>query len=301
MTDLGFSRWLIVGALVLTMSGAFARSANAQTEVVQSADQKLLMARVDAAPVATLIAAEPAATNATPAPPPPGSHSWTGFYAGVNVGQGSSSTTTTSINPLPSAAVFVNLLPQAFTMEPSGVLGGAQAGFNWQLGHFVLGVEADISAADIEETVRESPIIQNNNTLFPGAGNNIVVQQHTDALTTVRPRIGFVLGSRFLLYGTGGLAIAHIGYTANTDFRPVGTEQYTANFSKTQTGWVAGGGAEVAIVGRWSVKGEYLRYGVGSVQTFTANPSPPLPPFQVNYVWNTGTTNLYRFGLNFRF
>jgi outer membrane immunogenic protein len=282
------------------MSGAFARSANAQAEVVQSADQKLLAGRIDDTSVVALTAVEPAATNATPAPPP-ASHSWTGFYVGVSVGQGSSATTTVSVNPLPSAAIFVNLLPQAFTMNPSGVLGGAQAGFNWQRGHFVLGVEADISAADIEETSRESPIIQNNNTLFPGTGNNIVVQQHTDALTTVRPRIGFVLGSRFLLYGTGGLAIAHIGYTANTDFRPVGTEQYIANFSKTQTGWAAGGGAEVAIVGRWSVKGEYLRYNVGSVQTFTANPALTLPPFQVNYVWNTGSTDLYRFGLNFRF
>jgi outer membrane immunogenic protein len=301
MTDSSFSRWLIVGALLLTMSGAFARSANAQTEVVQSADQKLLAARIDDASVAALTAVEPAATNATPAPPAPASHSWTGFYVGVNVGQGSSSTTTVSVNPLPSAALFVNLLPQAFTMNPSGVLGGAQAGFNWQHGHFVLGVEADISAADIEETSRESPIIQNDHTPFPGTGNNIVVQQHTDALTTVRPRIGFVLGSRFLLYGTGGLAIAHVGYTASTDFRPVGTTQYNSNFSKTQKGWTAGGGAEVAIVGRWSVKGEYLRYNVGNLQTATVNAIPLLPPFQVNYVWNTGSTDLYRFGLNFRF
>jgi outer membrane immunogenic protein len=173
-------------------------------------------------------------------------------------------------------------------------------GYNWQHGHFVVGVEADIDAAGIDGKFVQSPIIQNNGTPFPGAGNNITVHQRTDALSTVRPRLGFAFG-RFLLYGTGGLAIAHVGYSANTDFRPVGTEQYPANFSKTQKGWAAGGGAEVAIGGGFTVKGEYLRYDVGSIQTVTANPVPPLPPFQVTYTWNTSSAQLFRGGVNYKF
>jgi outer membrane immunogenic protein len=185
-----------------------------------------------------------ATTNAAPASPSSG-FNWTGFYVGLNIGHGANETKS-SVIPLPSAATFVNLLPQTFSLDPSGAVGGAQIGYDWQRGHFVLGVEGDIDAAGIDGIAVQSPIIQNNNTPFPGAGN-IRLHFRTDAVSTVRPRIGFVLGSRFLIYGTGGLAIAHNGYTANTDFRPVGTEQYPTSFSKTQKGWAAGGGAEIAV------------------------------------------------------
>lgn len=310
MNSFSLSRWVALGVLVLTL-GAFSRPANGQTQTVQSANQsvansgtELLIARADSASAANLTAVAPVTTapaSSAPVPPPPStSYSWTGFYVGVNVGHGSSDGDT-AINPLPTAAIFVNLLPQTLNLDPTGALGGGQMGYNWQHGHFVVGVEADIDAADIEKTTFVAPITQNNNTPFPGVGNHIIVEQRTDAISTVRPRIGFVLGSRFLVYGTGGLAIAHVGYTANTDFRPAGTEQYIANFSKTQKGWTAGGGAEFAIGRGFSLKGEYLRYSVGDQQSFTANPSIPLPPFQVNYTWHNSGAGFFRFGVNLKF
>jgi outer membrane immunogenic protein len=310
MKSFSLSRWVAIGVLVLTM-GAFAHPANGQTQIVQSTNQSVaasgaerLIASDDSASVVNLTAVEPlttAPTSSVPVPPPPStSYTWTGFYVGVSVGHGSSDGDT-AVNPLPSAATFVNLLPQTLNLDPTGALGGGQIGYNWQHGHFVVGVEADISAADIEATTFVAPITQNNNTPFPGVGNHIIVEQRTDAISTVRPRIGFVLGSRFLVYGTGGLAIAHVGYTASTDFRPVGTTQYNANFSKTQKGWTAGGGAEAGIGGGFSLKGEYLRYAVGDLQTTTVNAIPLLPPFQVNYTWHTSGANFFRFGVNYRF
>jgi len=302
------SRWATLISLVLTIGSGFSRSAYGQTQTAQVKGQEQLLAKADAAPLAALTAVGPATTapaNSTPAPPPSSSFTWTGFYVGVNVGHGSSDGDT-FVNPLPTAAIFVNLAPQTLNLDPSGSLGGGQVGYNHQFGHFVLGVEADIDAAGIQETTLVTPIIQNNGTPFPGTppGNDITVHQNTDVISTVRPRFGFAFG-HFLLYGTGGLAIAHIGYTANTDFHPVGTETYTANFSKTQKGWAAGGGAEVAIGGGFSLKGEYLRYDVGSRQSFTANPAPPFPPsappFQIAYTWHTSSAQLFRFGANFRF
>lgn len=313
MKSLSLSRWFTLGALVLTIGGAFSRSANGQTQAAQSADQsiaapavgqQLLTAKADAAPFVNLTAVASLATAPTsyvPVPPPPSSSfTWTGFYFGANIGHGSVDGDT-AVNPLPSAATFVNLLPQTLNLDPSGILGGGQIGYNWQHGHFVVGVEADIDATDVEATNFVTPITQNNNTPFPGAGNHIIVEQRMDALSTVRPRFGFTLGSRFLVYGTGGLAIAHIGYTASTDFRPVGTTQYNANFSKTQKGWTAGGGGEVAVGGGFSLKGEYLRYNVGDSQSATVNPIPVLPPFQVNYIWHNSNAQLFRFGVNYKF
>jgi len=302
------ARWATLAALVLTIGSGFSRSAFGQTQTAQVKGQEQLLAKADAAPLAAIsvapVTAAPA--NSAPVPPPPSSSfSWTGFYVGVNVGHGSSDGDT-FVNPLPTAAIFVNLLPQTLNLDPSGSLGGGQIGYNHQFGHFVVGVEADIDAAGIQETTLVTPIIQNNHTPFPGTppGNDITVHQNTDVISTVRPRFGFAFG-HLLLYGTGGLAIAHIGYTANTDFHPVGTEQYPANFSKTQKGWAAGGGAEVAIGGGFSLKGEYLRYDVGSQQSFTANPVPAFPPsappFQIAYTWHTSSAQLFRFGANYRF
>ena len=300
------SRRLMLGALVLTIGAGFSRLAYGQTQNPAAREQ--VLARADVAPIATLSSAPPvtaAPANSAPMPPPSSSFTWTGFYVGVNVGHGSSDGDT-FVNPLPTAAIFVNLAPQTLNLDPSGSLGGGQIGYNHQFGHFVLGVEADIDGAGIQETTVVTPIIQNNGTPFPGTppGNNITVHQNTDAISTVRPRFGFAFG-HFLLYGTGGLAIAHIGYTANTDFHPIGTETYPANFSKTQKGWAAGGGAEVGIGGGFSLKGEYLRYDVGSQQSFTANPVPPFPPsappFQIAYTWHTSSAQLFRFGANYRF
>jgi outer membrane immunogenic protein len=308
MTSLSLARWVTLGALLLAMCGAFSRSANGQTQSSQPADQKItdpaadqkLMAKANVLSFAPV----PATTNTTTtnaAPPSPSSgFNWTGFYVGLNIGHGANETKA-SDNPLPTAAIFVNLLPQTFSLDPSGAVGGGQIGYNWQHGHFVLGLEGDIDAAGIDGIAVQSPIIQNNNTPFPGAGNNIMFHYRTDAVSTVRPRLGFVLGSRFLIYGTGGLAIAHNGFSANTDFRSVGTEQYPANFSKIQKGWAAGGGVEVAVAWGWTVRADYIRYDVGSLPSVTANPVPPLPPFQVIYTSNTDSANLVRFGVNYKF
>ena len=121
MKAFGLSRWIALGVLVLTM-GAFSHPANGQTQTVRSANQsvaasgkELLIASADSASAANVAASAPLAvapTSSAPVPPPPStSYSWTGFYVGVNVGHGSSDGDT-AVNPLPSAAIFINLLPQ---------------------------------------------------------------------------------------------------------------------------------------------------------------------------------------------
>lgn len=97
------------------------------------------------------------------------SYNWSGFYIGGNVGYGWGDADT-SFNPLPSAAAFVNLAPTTLGPDPQGVIGGVQAGYNWQAGKFVVGLEADIQASDIHGTALVTPIIQNSGVPFAGAG-----------------------------------------------------------------------------------------------------------------------------------
>jgi len=224
---------------------------------------------------------------------------WTGWYIGGNIGYGWG-TANNDVIPLPNATQFVNLLPQQLKASPKGVLGGGQIGYNAQLGNLVLGVEADIQGSDIKGGVIESPIIQNNGTPFPGAGNNITINSNIDWFGTVRGRFGTtILDPRVLLFATGGLAFGQVSTNANTNFLPVGTIQYPASFSNTQVGWAVGAGIEWAFAQNWSAKVEYLHVDLGTVGV-TANPVPANPPFQVSY--NTHSyVDLARIGINYKF
>ncbi len=70
--------------------------------------------------------------------------------------------------------------------KPSGVVGGVQAGYNWQIGQFVFGGETDLQVSDADDTF--APWKFSN----PWFG-------------TLRARAGFAM-SNVLFYGTVGLA-----------------------------------------------------------------------------------------------
>jgi outer membrane immunogenic protein len=117
--------------------------------------------------------------------------------------------------------------------KPSGLVGGAQAGYNWQTGPWVFGVEGDIQATGAEDTF--APWKFSN----PWFG-------------TVRGRAGYAL-SNILFYGTGGLA-----------FGELRGETFGLSESHTTAGWTAGVGAEFGFAPNWSAKVEYLYVGLAN-------------------------------------
>ena len=80
----------------------------------------------------------------TPLPAPTNSYHWTGGYVGGHAGWGRGRANT-SFTPLPNAVQFIDLTPTTLRPNPSGFNGGAQAGYNWQSGRFVVGAEADVA------------------------------------------------------------------------------------------------------------------------------------------------------------
>ena len=294
---------LIVGALAIVLGLAAPISTSAQgkkdslTATTAVEESEPLVSRSESRAVAAVTGSD---RPNSPAPSPT-SYTWKGGYVGGHVGWGRSRANTT-FTPLPNAVQFIDMTPTTLRPDPSGFSGGAQGGYNWQTGHFVVGGEADISWSRMSGTRTVTPIIKNNGTPFPGAGF-LVAHQDTKWFGTVRPRAGAAFG-RVLLYGTGGLAFGHVNYSANSDFRPgVPTQilffQYPASVSKTKTGWTVGGGAEVGITKHWSWKAEYLYYDLRK-ESFTANPVPVNSPFQVAYRWET-KAHTFNSGLNFRF
>lgn len=176
---------------------------------------------------------------------------WSGFYIGAMGGYASENT---------SDALGIK-----------GGFGGGTVGYNWQMGTFVGGIEADGAFADV-----------NNSATFAG----VTVAAKVDALATVRGRAGVAFG-QVLLYGTAGLALADAKLSASA----LGV---SISDSKTLTGWTAGAGVEWMFMPRWSVKAEYLYRSFGG-QTFFAAQFPPGIP--------TGTLNVNsgQVGVNYHF
>ena len=112
-------------------------------------------------------------------------------------------------------------------LQPSGVLGGLQGGYNWQTGQFVYGAETDIQITGADDTF--APYKFSN----PWFG-------------TLRGRAGLAYNN-ILFYGTAGLAYG-------------GLRGEVAGLSedKTHVGWAAGLGVEMGIMPNWSAKIEYL-------------------------------------------
>ena len=201
---------------------------------------------------------------------------WTGLYGGLNVGGGFGS----SRNAF-SIAGFG--LP-SFDTSLVGAVGGAEAGYNWQTGPLVLGLEANFEGSGLSGS-RTAPCIP----LLCGALSASYAQKLT-WFGTLRPRIGYALGN-WLLYATGGAALGQVGADATA---AVGPFIAADNRSQTREGWTLGGGVEVGFAPGWSAKIEYLYLDLGS-RTTTYLQYPPISnSSRVN-------ANVITTGVNYRF
>jgi outer membrane immunogenic protein len=157
-------------------------------------------------------------------------------------------------------AAFLNQPPTGFSADTKGVIGGGQIGYNFQYVHWVFAAEADFDWTNADGSDTRSSSILGFLPVSATASTSL------DWLGTVRGRVGYASGD-LLVYATGGLAYGKVkesfSYTASfPGFGPFFTA--SGGGSDTQTGWTAGGGAELAIDKWWSLKGEYLFYDLGT-------------------------------------
>ena len=110
-----------------------------------------------------------------------------------------------------------------------------------------------------------------------------------DWLGTARVRIGVTPANGWLVYGTGGLAVADVGASVVGNF--------VAEFH-VRPGWTAGGGIEAAIVGNWSAKLEYLFVGLENQAYFVPTPNDPNRSTRAGGV--PLSDNIVRGGINYK-
>jgi outer membrane immunogenic protein len=169
---------------------------------------------------------------------------WLGPYVGLNAGfQGSSS---------------------VGGVSPSGFTGGIQAGYNWQNGAWVYGVESDFNLSNASARFAD---YQFSNPWFG----------------TLRGRAGYVVNNVVFVYGTAGLAFGISTVTRGG-----------LSDTSGHAGWTIGAGAEFALTPfglgpNWSAKVEYLYLGLSQGAVLPASVSSNFP------------SNVVRVGVNYHF
>jgi len=147
---------------------------------------------------------------------------WSGLYVGGHIG----GVTTNEDVTVDGVSVF--------STNPSGVAGGVQAGYNYQIApNFLLGIEGELSWTSANATVDN----------FKSSHN---------WYDTLDARAGYAMGS-WLLYMKGGVAWMNADYSVPA-----------ASINVTRDGWNVGVGAEYMIAPQWSAKAEYNFLNFGS-------------------------------------
>lgn len=167
--------------------------------------------------------------------------SWTGFYAGGQIG-GSWSDTDVD-------ASSGNVNAPRMSPKLSGFIGGLYAGYNYDMGNnLIIGAETDWIWADMNKTKTE-PFSYQATAYTLGTK---VKEQWAGA---TRIRVGYAV-DRWLPYIAGGVAYAKV----NTHYGSV-TENFKSfeymSGSDTMTGWTIGAGVDYALAQNVVLRLEY--------------------------------------------
>ena len=137
------------------------------------------------------------------------------------------------------------------TPKPSGVVGGVQGGYNYQINWLLLGIEGDFTWSGATSSASCFPLL---------APQTCTADPRW--IADVVGRIGAILGPA-LFYVRGGPAWMHDTYTdiALPGAPPAALPGVLFTAHETVPGWTAGGGVEYLFLPNWSARLEYDYYG----------------------------------------
>lgn len=175
--------------------------------------------------------------------------SWTGFYVGGELGW-------IQTNPRFSTGTLLLGAPFLVTSasRKDGLTYGFLAGYNYQVGDLVLGVEGDFQGWTVGE-IRYTAITGDFLTAHSKWGGSI------------RGRLGYA-ADHALLYVTGGAAFASIETSIPSTGISIGGDG-------TRVGWTVGAGLDYAFTNNWFTGVEY-RYSQYQSKSLVLYPIPIL-------------------------
>ncbi len=198
-------------------------------------------------------AADLPSSKAPPIAPPPPLAPWTGFFIGGQIGYG----------------FGTNSGIAAYNSSPSGVVGGAHFGYEYQVNRIVYGVETDIDGSGISSSVSNPIYARTLGTRVPIQGS-------------IRARVGYVPIEPLLLYATAGGTFANVQHFASPGY----------SISSPRGGWTVGCGAEYALSDDWSIRVTY-RYADFGHELDVSSPAPT----GINHL----TEHLAQIGFSYKF
>ena len=149
----------------------------------------------------------------------------------------------------------------------SSWVAGAHAGYNWQGGAWVYGLEADISAMHLNSDM---------NTILPFTVPIPPATANTNAEVnwygTFRGRLGWSSGP-VLFYGTGGLAYGRVELNSSISAGPLFLASQT---SSVRAGWVLGAGIEYMWRPNLILNIGYQHVDLGTIDLFSTTPNGSL-------------------------
>jgi outer membrane immunogenic protein len=265
----------------------------------------------------TLAADLPSHKDVQPPPAPP---VWTGFYAGLNVGYGfgtNSAANSSSFSNSPfsfytgpagiyspsTSSLGASLaMSGVSSMAQSGVIGGGQVGYNYQLpSNIVVGIEADMQDAGITGIGRTAGV----GAVSQYAGVSATQAHYLDStaigvtqvnagvnwMGTLRARLGYAISPAMLIYATGGLSYGGVyADVANSSVSRSVSNAYNrttgawlhdhgpwnhifvggGSQSSVLAGWNVGGGLEWMFMPNWSLKAEGIYWNMGNRNVSTS-------------------------------
>jgi outer membrane immunogenic protein len=188
-----------------------------------------------------------------------------GAYWGVNIGGFTAETETDQSlfkpqgtgggSHLPTINGFNSLNPN---VKQTSVTGGAQVGYNWRAGLIMLGAEFDVNywRYRSQESATTSFVAGGGNTRILTSSN----MTDGSLLMTLRPRLGYLISERALVYVSAGVAYSDLKYSNYSRAETTGgagvTTQYFSQVS-ADSGKVFGLGYEQVWSDRMVLRIDY--------------------------------------------
>jgi outer membrane immunogenic protein len=173
---------------------------------------------------------------------------WQGFYLGANGGFGWGRSCWGFVDTIPSGLAGPPTAEGCH--NPNGGIVGGQLGYNWQIDHWVLGIDLQGDWAALQG--------QNVSLLFPTTFNRTRI----DGLGLLTGRIGYAAGSA-LIYAKGGAAIVDSNYDF---FGTLFGGPASGSAHQVQAGATVGAGIEYKFAQCWSVAIEYDYVNLANAQ-----------------------------------
>ncbi|RUT32662.1 porin family protein [Arsenicitalea aurantiaca] len=201
-------------------------------------------------------------------------YDWTGFYVGVVGGAGILNTNFSDVSEY--------LSYNAVDLSDWGGSLGVTAGYNYQIGSAVFGLEGDLNWASMSQSYYDDY-------------EDTQYNRSWDWYSTIRLRAG-VATDNALFYATAGVAMVGVDLSGvyDPDDYECG-EYYSFCVNETQFGFALGAGAEIALNDSTSLKLEGMYIGLP-----TTTESDPESGYDDVYIMSSSAV-LARAGLNFRF